>query len=59
MPWRNFNVVQVPMGHKRDPIPLRFHLTGAWMEDVVFQFETICPKARRSPFKCRIGSAPY
>jgi hypothetical protein len=29
------------MGHKRDPVPLPFHLTGAWIEDVVFQFETI------------------
>ena len=39
--WRNFNVVQVHMGHKRDPVPLPFHLTGAWMEDVVFEFKTI------------------
>ena len=22
--WRNFNVVQVHMGHKRDPVPLPF-----------------------------------
>jgi hypothetical protein len=43
--WRNFNVVQVQMGQIRPPwghlVPLPFHLTGAWMEDVVFQFETI------------------
>ena len=39
--WRNFNVVQGHMGHRRDYVPLPFHLTGAWMEDVVFQFETI------------------
>jgi hypothetical protein len=43
--WRNFNVVQVQMGQSRPPwghlVPLPFHLTGAWMEDVDFQFETI------------------
>ena len=43
--WRNFNVVTVPMGQIKPPwghlIPLHFHLTGAWMEDVVFRFETI------------------
>jgi hypothetical protein len=43
--WRNFNVVAVPSGQIRPSwghlISLPFHLTGAWMEDAVFQFETI------------------
>jgi hypothetical protein len=43
--WRNFNVVRFPMGQIRPPwghfLSLPFRLTGAWMEDVAFQFQTI------------------
>jgi hypothetical protein len=43
--WRNFNVVDVPMGQIKgrfgDLLGLPFHITGAWNGEEVFGLETI------------------
>ena len=52
--WRNFNVVAAPMHQHRPPwghlVALPFYLTGAWMEEVNFEFETLAHLPEGSTF---------
>ena len=52
--WRNFNVVAAPMHQHRPPwghlVALPFYLTGAWMEEVNFEFETLTHLPEGSTF---------
>lgn len=57
--WRNFNVVPMHV-HKFNPqwgelVPLPFYLTGAWMEDVDFAFETIADLPKGSTLALQVA----